>query len=304
VSDPFFFLSQPGFHRGVLLGVGAASIAALLAVAMRRRARPAPLAGIAFAAAGTAGLFWVEHPSAWLAIGIGALLAGSLLGRELPRAVRPLWPLLTIPGAWMIAERAIPFAEPWARALIGVGIVVGGALVGDLDRRRGAGGITVTMLAATMLGIYATVPDTEEALVLLGVMVPVALLGFPFAVARLGSAGGSASVGLLAWIIAHGGRSRESAIIGGVACLGIFVVEPLAALLMRRREHPASLGSTLWLIGAHLAVVFVASRIVGIRDRLSAAVTGAVLVGVVALLAATTVLRRPLLPGVGAGDGS
>jgi hypothetical protein len=58
------------------------------------------------------------------------------------------------------------------------------------------------LLAITLVGLFYTVPDTGDAVVLLGVALPVAALGWPWVVARLGAGGSFAIAGLLAWVAA------------------------------------------------------------------------------------------------------
>ena len=76
-----------------------------------------------------------------------------------------------------------------------------------------------------------THPDTEEILVLVGVMLPLVLLAWPKVLAGLAGVGAFPLIGLLAWVVAWGGRGRETAIVGAVASLGLLVAEPFARWL-------------------------------------------------------------------------
>ncbi len=132
------------------------------------------------------------------------------------------------------------------------------------------------LYALTAIGVYATVPDTERALVLLGVSVPLLLLGWPVALMSLGSAGSYAAVGTLVWVAATDGRGRQTAVIGAIACLGLLVIEPAARLLRGRRATvlavlPKSIWTVLPVAGTHLAIVYVASRVAGLRHAIGAA---------------------------------
>src|SRR5437588_20054 len=69
-------------------------------------------------------------------------------------------------------------------------------------------------------------------------------------------------------VVAFDGRGRPGAVVGGLACLGMLVVEPAARRLARRSAIPVE-----GVIVGHLALVFVAARVAGRRhDALAAAV--------------------------------
>ena len=89
-----------------------------------------------------------------------------------------------------------------APLVAGAAAVVAGALLADFDRRR-RDGLALPLWAVTVAGVWATVPDVEAAVVVLGAALPPALLGWPGPLARgglvtLGLAGSLASAGLLA----------------------------------------------------------------------------------------------------------
>jgi hypothetical protein len=144
-----------------------------------------------------------------------------------------------------------PWAPPWPR---------------DLDGRWRATGAPPILLAVSAAGVYFTVPETDEAAILLGGAVVVALLGLG-AVANLGSAGAFAAVGLLVWTAATGGAARPSSIVGSLGCLGLFLVEPLARLFAHVRSGLEG-GPRSWrvisAVGAQVSLVAIASRWAGL----------------------------------------
>jgi hypothetical protein len=241
--------------------LGLAALAAGLGMAFVRRARrvegPAPVAGLLLAAAFLAAL-----------AALGALpmpLAPDLLGAGL-------------------------------RLLVALVMVVGGWLLADFDRRWRGDGLGPVLVAVSAAGIYATVPDTEQALVALGVAVPLAALGWPLPLAALGRAGAFAATGVLLWVTATGGAGRASSVVGGVACLGLLAVEPLARRLQPgHRSVLEALPGGRWRVPAatavHLGLVYLASRVAGLRPTVTQAalLAAAVLIGatLLALLAAT-----------------
>ncbi len=234
----------PEFTEPLRFALIALAVGIVLALGWRRARRPgrhgrAPrpiaLSGLLFAAAALAGYQRTGHLVVGLAVSVVLLAVGGLV------ADLANWPLLArmalaVPGAIVLAERsALPDPE-WARMFAAAVTVVGAGLVADLDRRNERSGLGPVLLAVTMVGLYESVPDPDFALLLVGAALPVALLGWPVALARVGGSGAAAASGFLAWAAAVGGRGLLSAVIAGGACLGLFAVEPLAHLFQKRRR--------------------------------------------------------------------
>jgi hypothetical protein len=114
--------------------------------------------------------------------------------------------------------------------------------------------------------VYLAVPDTEETAALLGVALPVALLGWPLRVASLGRAGGGAATALVVWIVATGGRAAPPAVVGGLACLALLI--GLAPGHARRRAAPAPAGRSVEIV---LAVVLIHGFLALVAARIGAA---------------------------------
>jgi hypothetical protein len=223
----------------VALGVGIVLGLAWRLARRRRRhgsaPRPIPLAGLLFAAAALAGYQRTGHLVVGLAVSVGLLAGGGLIA-DLARL--PLLPrmLLAVPGAIVLAERSALPDPGWARVFVAFVTVVAAGLVADLDRRNQRSGLGPVLLAVTMVGLWESVPDPDFALLLVGAALPAALLGWPVPLARVGGSGAAAASGFLAWAAAVGGRGLLSAVVAGTACLGLFVIEPVAHLLLRRRR--------------------------------------------------------------------
>jgi hypothetical protein len=190
------------------------------------------------------------------------------------------------------AARPGPGPLAWAAAAA----VAAGALLADFDHRRRADGLTTALVAVTAAGVWATVPDVEAAVVVLGAFLPFALLGWPLlrsAPPSLGPAGALAVAGLLAWAALTGGTGRPGSFAGALACLGVLATEPLAGRLDRRGRPDGAGGAAgrAGLLGAHLLLVAVAARVVGRPASLATglALAAGLLVGAVA---ATVWLRR------------
>ena len=238
-----------------------------------------------------------------LAFGAAALFAGLAAWgwRRAPRGsvaatLAGLAPAVAGAAA-LVATGAL--AAGWeaglAPAVAGAAAVAAGALLTDFDRRR-RDGLAWPLLAVSVAGVWATVPDVEAAVVALGAALPPALLGWPSPLARsglvaLGLAGSLASAGLLVWVVATGGAGRPGSMVGGLACLGVLGVEPVARRLAGRGPAGPPLPAPL-LAAAHLVLVAVAARVVGRRETVAEALPLALATLGVAVAFAVLALRR------------
>jgi hypothetical protein len=276
---------------GVALGVG------LIVSFLWRRFRRTPVPIIGLLVAGAA---WWAMPKVratpdalWQGL---AMLAGAGLLFPWARKVDLLPAILAVPGAWWITRMADLPGSEWVLWLLFAMIVLGAPMAASFDRHNTTLG--PVMLALTVVGAFFTLPDTEEILVFSGVAIPLVLLAWPKPLTRLGAIGTYPTIGLLAWVIAWGGRGRETAVIGAVASLAFLVSEPAARWLSRRSATvfdrlPDTVGGPVLAGLMDLPVVVVASRVAGLRsDPVIAAV-----IAVAALVAAAGALvlsaRRP-----------
>jgi hypothetical protein len=239
-----------------------------------------------------------------LAIGLALVMAGR--NRPVPTPL-PVVGLLFAAGLAVGLQLTVglpgePAPGPWLSLLAAVAAVVVAVLLADFDDRWGHRGLGPALLAVSLAGVYATVPDTEMALVALGAVLPLTLLGWPRPLASLGRAGAWAAAGSLVWVVASGGAARGSAVVGGIACLGLLVVEPVARRL--HPEHRSVLArlpdgrlGTPAAAAVQLGLVYVASRVAGTQPSVvvAAAIALAATVAAVAVaLSATTTFRdRP-----------
>ena len=290
-------LDRTEFLTGLAAGSVALAVGALASMGRRGRGRHDVerhrvewhSAGLLFAAAALVGLDLTHDAPGGLIggtalVAAGAAVAGAAVGGT-ARLALVARASAVVPGAWVVAAHGAIPGEAWVRVLVFATIVVGGALVADLDRRTARLGLGPVLFAVSVGGVYATVPDTEQALVLLGVAGPVALLGWPLRRAGLGQAGSAAAVAVLAWSAAVGGVGRPSSIVGAVGCLGLFVV---AALSRRPIRLPLPA-----IVGAHALLVLISARVAGLRPTVRAAVTVVVVELVVGVAVWGTAHRRP-----------
>jgi hypothetical protein len=152
------------------------------------------------------------------------------------------------------------------------------------------------------VGLFYTLPDPEEAAVLLGVAAALSLLAAPPIRAWYGPAGSWVVAGAFVWTVAAGGYGRASAIIGGIGCLGAFVAEPIA----HRMARPRVVQRGTWVIAiVHGATVLVSARVAGLQPDPGLALTiAAANLAVVVAALAWVEHSHPLRGGPGARDQS
>jgi hypothetical protein len=267
-------VSRSEFRHGLDWGVACAAAGAVVGMFwLYRFRRPAPIAGLLITLAFVGGTRHSTGLPHNVANGLVYLVVAGFAAELLGLWWRPLalaGIVFAIPGAVMLTSNTGVPDVSWIRTLVVVTVAVGGTLVADFDRRYHAPAWSVVLFAISVGGVYFTVPDTERALVLLGACLPLMLLGWPVALASFGTTGSYAAVGALAWIAAFEGVGRRSAIIGGVACLGLFVVEPLYRLSKLEAptifdKLPKNALAVVPVAAAHAALVAGASRLAGLR---------------------------------------
>jgi hypothetical protein len=289
------------------LAAGGAALAVALVLAatgtMPRRREPAdagpppprseaPVTGLLMAAAA----LWVigqwRAPTPAMLVGLAGV-AGVAAASRLPGWPRPALtaPLAAMPFAGLLALAPGVPSTGWVRALVVGGVAAGAMAAARTDAMWDATGLTPVLYAITAFGVFAAVPDTEEAAVLLGASVPAVLCGWPLGRARLGPAGAAGAAALMVWVSAVGGRGRLPSIVGAVACLGLLVTLPAGRWLADRwlgrtvcAGDPAVLPPVL-VLAAQAATVAVASRVAGISSELRVAVPTAVGITIAALAA-------------------
>jgi hypothetical protein len=277
-----------------LIGLVAAVIVSLVAVAYRPYIHPLPVDGVAMAVAGLLAVAVADDAGGMVQVlGIIAAGVGAGVGRswQLPLIVRPA---LVLPGAAVTLGATELTVEPTVRWPTVIVASVLAVLVADADESLSSSAAGPPLLAVSICGMYATIPETSEILAVLVVAVPIALVGAPLSLARLGAAGSGAVIALLAAVVAEGGQTRSASIVGGLACTGVLALEPVARRLVPLappwpddwRSRPV-----LALAALQVVVVLVMSRVAGLRDDLEGALAVSAVAGGLALVALVLGLR-------------
>jgi hypothetical protein len=287
-------LDAHSFRIAFLVAMSATVVLAIAGLIVNHfRRTPLALAGIAGAAAAIAGLYTSGYWTDDLALGLGVLAVGGI-GITLLRPMVDL-PLLigivfAVPGALIIGSAAKGTTFDWAHAFVVVAIVIAAPLVADFDHYHARAGLAPVFFAVTALGVYWCVPDTEEAVALVGATLPLILLGFPRPLVAMGRAGSYALVGTVVWVAVVDGRGRATSVVGATLCLGVMLLDPLLDRALPSREERV-VGPWSWppllVTAIHVGLVAVASRVVGVQGTLLAAgITGAAAFAVAATLLA------------------
>jgi len=253
VSDLLALLDTPYFRAGLRLGLAALAAGWALRFAIGRDRPPIPVAGVLIAAATLAGLYLTGEQLGPAVPAVIAIAVGVLVARF---ARAPMWvqPLAAFPGAVWLAIGTPATTLSWVRILIAVLVPVAGYLISDFEMRHDKMGLGVIFFALATLGVFAAVPDTEQALILIAASVVVVLLAWPWVAGSLGPEGGYAVVAVFLVVIAAGGEGRPSSIIGSAACLGLLLLEPVIV-----RIRPSAIKLVTWVrqnwVGAMIASV-------------------------------------------------
>jgi hypothetical protein len=165
------------------------------------------------------------------------------------------------PGG-VVLGASIPEVWPgWMRVAAMVMTVVGGVLGVDADRR--APRLVPLLLAIGAVGVYLCVPDTEAPKVAMGALVGAAAIGLEPRLRH--RCGVSPVVGLFVWVAAFGGLARAGSVVGGLACLGVVLLIPLARWSTTNRLAIAI------AVSVQIALVVFVSRVAGFEKSAWAA---------------------------------
>ncbi|MCZ6457603.1 MAG: hypothetical protein O6650_10180 [Actinobacteria bacterium] len=139
--------------------------------------------------------------------------------------------LIALPGAFFVIRPEAASPQSWLPWFAMVAIILGAPLVASFDNRYHKTGLPIPLFGVAALGVFLTVPDTEGAMVLLGVAGIAGFLGWPRPFATLGAAGSYAVVGLYMFVAAGGAIGRPASIIASAAVLGLLLIVPITIRL-------------------------------------------------------------------------
>jgi hypothetical protein len=115
------------------------------------------------------------------------------------------------------------------------------------------------VFALWVLGVWGTVPDTERAVVVMGVTAALLPALWPGLRVRIGWWGAPLAVALLGFVIATDGAARPTAMVGSLGMLGL----PLVAAALTLGWPKSTAFPPWWLIAAQALHVIVSGRVAG-----------------------------------------
>ena len=110
-----------------------------------------------------------------------------------------------------------------------------------------------------VLGVWGTVPDTERAIVPMGVLAGMLPALWPDLKVRVGWHGAPVAIAALGFVIVTDGVARTSAMVGSFGMVGMAMVAALAARTVRKGQYLSS----WWLVASQAVHVIVSGRIAG-----------------------------------------
>lgn len=261
------------FRVGFVVG-GALAGTTVFVLAERHRHRETPIGGFLVAGGFAIAAALSSTLPLNVVVGIALLALGGFVAGRVQHAFGAL--VLAVPGAVALVIDLGSPRSTWVAPVTALVIVAACPLVADFDRRFARAGWPLAFFAVSAAGVYFTVPDTEHALVLLGVAIPMVFIGWPVVYASLGPGGAYAVVGALMWVAGFECRGRQASLVGAIGCLGLLVAEPLARVLSRGRDTvlttvPARQWSIVPVGAIHLGLVYIASRVAGLRSSVTQA---------------------------------
>ncbi len=129
-----------------------------------------------------------------------------------------------------------PQVEAWMLAVAMLTTAVVPVAAADL-RGRTEGWIPPVLFALAVLGVWGTVPDTEEARVLMGVTATMVVVALGPKAPRWTIPGLTLATAALAYVVLVGGWPRHSAVIGACGSVGMLVAAPLVLTVQRARSR-------------------------------------------------------------------
>ncbi|MGD2101271.1 MAG: hypothetical protein PVG83_03480 [Acidimicrobiia bacterium] len=278
---------QSGFFLwGVALGAVGLVLSLLMARA-RPEVEPLAMGGVVIAVAAVAAVAWAGGSSAPMWAGLMLILLGTVLAVRLGFS-RAVVAVASVPGAIVLALAASP--DPgWVRVVVIVGTPLLGYATDDFESRYADRGFGIVFFGLAAMGAFLAVPDTEWIRSLFAVCLPMSLTAWPRPRLSLGPSGIYLAMAVFLLFTAAGGIGRPASVIGGLACLGYLVLEPVA---VRARPTLARLPGVMHttpeasLLAAvpQFMLVVIASRVAARTDNPGRAAAIALIAAVAAYL--------------------
>lgn len=185
---------------------------------------------------------------------IGLAVTVLLRSRRVDWAL--IWALCGLAGltaGQRFGERQVVQAldlEPWVLAwTVSAFLIAAYGLAGAQNRPHLAAGFV-----ASIIGVWATVPDTETISVLVGVTMAIIWSWWPLKFATPRALGGGAAAALAAWATIAGGGGRGIAVVGGVGIVAMLGVLGLMDRWSQRTSAWVVMAAHILLVGVWFTI--------------------------------------------------
>lgn len=290
---------HPGFQGGLVAGVLGLGLLFIVALIVER---PTFGWGAVFSIAAGVGLIQSEIEIGVL-VRLGLLVASGLLVDLAPNLNRR-WGLAPKTVAWaavtvvaVLVSIGMEMSGPaWISFAFPATVVALAAGLWMLGRSPDAE-LVGPLMALCIAGAWATVPETDEVVVMLGAAIPMGLATLRPLRGRPSAAGALALAGVFAWLVVQGGAPRPWTIAASLAAAATI---PLIAAMTWRVGRPRPI-----LAGVvHVVYVVAMTRVADYTDSVLA--VSFWLAGLVVLAGLTLVLvptkSRETTPGLSHAD--
>jgi hypothetical protein len=196
-------------------------------------------------------------------------------------------------AGWLIIDVGVSAEVPgWWTPFVAGALAVAFAVAPGTNRWAGRG-ITSGWAMATILGIYVGVPETDR-VVAIGAVIAVIWLAELTGRMRVDALIVVALDVVLVWAAVQGAAGRSGAMIAGVATLGLLVVAPIVAAILRAPRSPSHAPWTMpVLVGLQFLFAIAVARLGGVRTTAGEAARVVVIaVPLLALAVAPIIARR------------
>lgn len=227
---------------------------------------------------------------------VALCFGGAMCVLLVPRRLRPWLPVVVGSGGLIVLVVSRPGLDSVTATSLSGALALATVVTLPTTERFGrdaAPRIACLAMLVALGGVYATVPDTEVPLRLIGAMAPALVVGIVVSDNLPLRFWAAVPVPILIAVSISVG-DRAAAAIAGVGCLGVALAEPIANVTVRPRSWLVDDSGSLALCTAlQVAIVVACSRVVAPRSAASAGLLLA------AILAASAVALRVRLTQVG-----
>lgn len=260
------------------LAIGVLAVFAIWILASPRREPHAqgvsvetlPIGGMLLGAGAALGWFLTDSLNQTVLLGLLLVVFGAGAARILS-AGATMVAAATIPGAVLAASARAIGPEAWIEIAVIVAFPALGFLVSEIDRQYAHRGLALPILTISTIGVVATLAEPDRALLLTGVLLPVAVASWLGSQVQIGIAGSYVLAAVMVVSVVVDNEGRQAGIVGGLACLVAVAILAFGGIPDRADTRPAVAWPAWAVVVGHLVLVYLLARVAGLRKGIAAA---------------------------------